>query len=204
VVRGFGTAIMHGTATAVASVVIQILVTKRERLKFHYLLIGLAAGFLIHSVFNNYYLPPLIQTVLQFCLLPFLIFQLFSFSEKSLRNWMEEESQSEFELLRMIKIGEFKSTRTGRYLLSIKNRFEPEVIFDMLAYIQLYLELSIKAKGLLMIKEAGFEHETGDEIKPKLDELQFLSKSIGKTGMKILSPIIKKSNKDSWKLNLLK
>lgn len=204
VVRGFGTAMMHGTATAVASVVIQILVTKREKMKFHYLLVGLAAGFLIHAVFNNYYLPPLIQTVLQFSLLPFVVFQIFSVSEKVLRKWMEEESHTEFETLRMIKAGEFKSTRTGRYILSIKNRFDPVVIFDMLAYIQLYLELSIKAKGLLMMREAGFESETNDDIKPKLEELQFLSKSIGKTGMKILSPIIKKSNKDLWKLNLLK
>lgn len=203
-IRGLGTAIMHGTATAISAVISQNLISKREIVKSDYLVLGLAIGFLIHAIFNNFFLPPLFQTVLQISLLPLIVIQIFTKSEKSLRNWMEEQSSSEFELLRMIKKGDFKSTRAGKYILSIKSRFTPEVILDMLAYIQLNIELSIKAKGILLMKEAGFEPEKEEEIKSLLNELDFLSKSIGKTGMRTLSPIIRLSGKDIWKLNLLK
>lgn len=203
-IRGLGTAIMHGTATAISAVISQNLISKREIVKSGYLVLGLAIGFLIHAVFNNFFLPPLFQTILQISLLPLIVIQIFTKSEKSLRNWMEEQSSSEFELLRMIKKGDFKSTRAGKYILSIKSRFTPEVILDMLAYIQLNIELSIKAKGILLMKEAGFEPEKEEEIKSLLNELDFLSKSIGKTGMRTLSPIIKLNGKELWKLNLLK
>lgn len=204
VIRGFGTAIMHGTATAVAAVVAQNLISRKEKVKIQYIVTGLLSGFFIHAIFNNFFLSPLLQTVLQISLLPLIIIRIFTSSEKTLRNWMEEQSQSEFELLRMIRKGEFKTTRACKYILSIKNRFTPEVIVDMLAYIQLHLELSIKAKGLLLMKEAGFDNKKENELKGMLSELNFLSKSIGKTGMRTLTPIINLSSKDIWKLNLLK
>jgi hypothetical protein len=66
------------------------------------------------------------------------------------------------------------------------------------------LELSIKAKAQLLMKETGFNPQKESEIENMLSELEFLSKSIGKTGMRTLAPIIKLSGKDIWKLNLLK
>jgi hypothetical protein len=57
---------------------------------------------------------------------------------------------------------------------------------------------------MLLMKEAGFDPKKEDEIIFLLDELKFLSKSIGKTGMRTLMPIIIMNNKDLWKLNLLK
>ena len=204
IIRGFGTAIMHGTSTAVAAVVAQNFISKGEKVKFHYLLAGITCAILIHSVFNSFLLSPLVQTVLQVSLLPVIVVKIFTNSEKSLRNWMEEQSGTEFELLRMIKKGEFKTTRAGKYILAIKNQFDPEVIVDMLAYIQLHLELSIKAKGILLMKETGFDTGKEEELTAQLNELKFLSNSIGKTGIRTLAPVIDLNNKDLWKLNLLK
>jgi hypothetical protein len=68
---------------------------------------------------------------------------------KKLREWMEIEHLSEVELLSMIKEGEFGSTKSGMYLLHIKDRFAPEVVFDMLNYVRI-LELSVKAKSVLL------------------------------------------------------
>ena len=98
----------------------------------------------------------------------------------------------------------FKNLAVGKYLSSIKNRFSTEVMIDILAYIQLHLELSLKAKGILMMKEAGFVPTINEEIKTMLVELDYLYKSIGKTGMSVLKPLIKISKKDLWKINLLK
>ncbi len=204
IIRGFGTAIMHGTSTAIAAVVAQNLISKAEKIKYFYILAGLFSGILIHAVFNSFMFSPLIQTVLQISLLPLIAVRIFTLSEKSLRNWMDEQYDSEFELLRMIRKGEFKTTRAGKYILSIKDKFKPEIILDMLAYIQLHLELSMKAKGLLLMKETGFDFKKEEELKAQLSELKFLSKSIGKTGIRTLIPIINLNNKDLWKLNLLK
>ncbi len=204
IVRGFGTAIMHGTATSISAVVAQNLISRTEKTKFYYLLGGLLCGILIHVVFNSFLLPPLTETILQICLLPVIVTTIFTRSEKSLRNWMELQFESEVELLMMIKKGEFKSTRAGKYILSVKDKFDPIVVVDMLAFIRLYIELSIKAKGLLLMQETGFDFQKDEELQEMLKELKFLSTSIGKTGIRTLKPVININTKDLWKLNLLK
>ncbi|MEI6050379.1 MAG: TorF family putative porin [Bacteroidota bacterium] len=73
-----------------------------------------------------------------------------------LQKWLEIEFNSEVELLNMIRKGEFRLAITGSYLLSVEERFAPGTIVDMYCYIGLYLELSIKAKLNLMLKENDF------------------------------------------------
>ena len=204
IIRGLGVAIMHGAATSMAAVITQNIIGKKQGVKLGYLFGGLLTGFSIHIVFNNFLLSPLVQTILQISLLPVIVLLIFSKSETALRNWMESQFESEIELLMMIRKGQFKTTQAGEYILSIRNRFDPLVIVDMLAYIQLYLELSIKAKGLLLLQETGFDLRKDEELKARLNELKILSKNIGKTGMRTLMPIINIRTTDLWKLNLLK
>ncbi|MDP2301557.1 MAG: PrsW family glutamic-type intramembrane protease [Ignavibacteria bacterium] len=203
IIRGFGTAIMHGTATGIAAVVSQNFIGKKLKMRLDYLLYGLLSGILIHSIFNNFLLSPLLQTLLQISLLPIFIIVVFSKSESSLKSWLVEQFDSEVNLLLMIKKGEFKTTRAGEYLISIKERFPQEVLVDILGYIKIYLELSIKAKGILLMKEAGFDVNKDDELKAQIQELKALSKSIGATGLITLSPILKTNKKDLWKMNHL-
>ncbi len=203
-IRGLGTAVMHGTAVSVTAVIVQYYISKYEKIKLLNVFSGLFTGVFIHSLFNSSFIPAFTMTLLQIIILPMIILSVFGISEKHLKGWMESQFDSEFELLQMIRKGEFKSTRAGKYIISIKNRFEPEVLVDMMAYIQLYLELSIKAKGMLLMQETGFEPEKSSELKENLDELNFLSKSIGRAGMLTLMPILRMKKKDLWKINFLK
>jgi hypothetical protein len=60
--------------------------------------------------------------------------------------------------------------------------------YDLLCYLRLHTELSIRAKGLLMMRESGFVNKTGEETKAKLEEMKFLENSIGTTGKLAISP----------------
>ena len=75
-------------------------------------------------------------------------------------------------------------------------------MFDLLCYIRIYLELSIRAKTNLMLKESGFPVKN-DDVKDKLNELKYLTKNIGKAGLLAISPILRMNKKDVWKLNQL-
>jgi len=203
IIRGFGTAIMHGATTGIVSIVAQTFISKYGS-SVKYLLLALIPGIIIHSLFNFFIFTPFIQTVLQIVSLPIIIYFVFSKSESLLKEWMESQFESEFELLQKMKLGRIDDTRVGKYIMQIKDQFPAEVIFDMLAYIQLYTELSIKAKGLLLMKESGFPVEKDEELTNKLKELNYLSSHIGKTGMRTLFPVINIKNIDLWKLEWLK
>ena len=203
IIRGFGTAFMHGGCTALlALMLINSKNTEASFLKHSF--IAFIAIYLIHSAFNHFYVHPLLQTVGIIVLLPLIFILIFNRNEKQLQHWLEMEFSSEIELLQMINKGQLSETRAGEYLTSLKTRFSPEIIVDMYCYIRLYLELSIKAKRNLMLRENGFPMIQEDDIEDKLQELHVLKKQIGKVGEITLAPLIRMNYRDLWKLSLLK
>lgn len=109
-------------------------------------------------------------------------------------------------MLSSIRKGAFSDTPPGQYLLSIKEQFQPDTVLDMYCYISLFLELSLTAKGRLMMNEAGIPpkpltEEQKQDIRSKVQELKQLKRNIGPTGVIALKPIIGQTNVDEWLVN---
>jgi protease PrsW len=202
IIRGFGTAFMHGGCTALLALML-INAKNLETSYLKHICIAFIATYLIHSAFNHFYVHPLLQTAGIIVLLPLIFILIFNRNEKQLQQWLEMEFSSEIELLQLINKGQFSGSRAGEYLASLKSRFSPEVIVDMYCYIRLYLELSIKAKRNMMLRENGFPIIQESDIQVKLQELQALKKQIGKVGEITLAPLIRMNYRDLWKLSLL-
>jgi hypothetical protein len=202
IIRGFGTAIMHGGCTALLAVIILGGISRKSSSSWN-IIIAFFTAYTIHSLFNHFSIDPVIQTLGISIILPSLLILIFKFNENQLKNWLEIEFNSEVEMLTMIKKGSFKSTRPGEYLASLKSRFSGETILDMYCFISLYLELSIIAKRNVMLKETGFSPIIENGIMDKLKELNHLKRNIGKVGELTLSPLIKLKYRDLWKLNTL-
>ncbi|MBU1369570.1 MAG: PrsW family intramembrane metalloprotease [Bacteroidetes bacterium] len=201
--RGFGTAMMHGGCTALFAMIILDGINRNKPLVVAFFP-GLITGFLIHSVFNHFFLNPFLQTAVTFIVLPLIFVVMFQKSNAMLQNWLEIEFNSEVEMLRMIRQGNISHTKAGNYLISLKQHFSPEVLVDLYCYFSLYLELSIKAKRNLMLKENGFPLIEEADIIEKLMEVKLLRKQIGKLGELALQPLVRMNHRELWKLNLLK
>jgi hypothetical protein len=157
----------------------------------------------IHSIFNHFLLPPVVTTIAQLITLPLVMTAIFSYSEKNLRNWLELGMDSDVKLLEYILTGNITETKIGRYLQSLKRKFPGEVVADMLSFLRIHLELAIRAKGVLLLRNAGFRADLDPEIKEKFIELKFLEKNIGTTRKLALSPILHTSTRDLWQLYLV-
>ncbi len=200
ILRGFGTAVMHGGCTAVFAIIL-IGGRIRDRKPLPVFIVALAVAILIHSGYNHFYIDPVIQTLGIITLFPLFFVFVFRHNINQMGDWLESEFSSEIDLLKMINKGEFTSTKAGEYLLSIKEQFSKEVIFDMYCYLRIYLELSIKAKSNIMLKESGIDIPADPQVKDKLAELRILRRSIGKVGELVLSPLIKMNYRNLWKIN---
>jgi RsiW-degrading membrane proteinase PrsW (M82 family) len=202
IIRGLGTSVMHGGCTALFALMI-IGAESRYASKVFNFVLALGVAYIIHSLFNHFYVNPTIQTVGIIIVLPVLFIIIFNLNEKQLQDWLEIEFANEIELLNMINKGQFKTTKAGEYLSSLKSKFKGEVIFDMYCYISIYLDLSIKAKRNIMLKESNFPPFIEPDINNKLTELKQLRKQIGKTGELTLAPLIRMNYRDLWKLKTL-
>jgi protease PrsW len=203
VVRGFGTAIMHGGVTAIFAIASQTLTERSMKADLVRYLPGLAAAVILHSLFNHFVLPPVLMTLSVLCLLPPLLYLVFRKSARHTHEWLELDFDADTLLLQQINEGEFAATKTGRYLHDLKSRFAGAVVVDMLCYLRLYTELALRAKGMLLMRENGLEVSVGERTQEKFVELAYLERSIGKTGILAMSPFLHMTRKDLWQLYVL-
>lgn len=204
VIRGFGTAIMHGGTTAILAMIAVTIYEKRPTSGLCIFLPGYLAAVALHSGFNYLLLRPVLATLAMLGVLPFAIYCVFQHSERSLRDWLDSDLDSKVELLQSITAGTFLNSKAGRYLSSLRERFRGEDLADMLCYVRLHGELALRAKGVLLMRESGMDELPMDaEMRDSLAELAQLEKAIGKTGVLALRPLIMSTGKDLWQLRLL-
>lgn len=203
VVRGFGTAIMHGGTTAIFAVAGRALISQRKELGPAAYIPGLVIAAVTHSVFNHFPFSPITTTLGVLVCLPLLMTIVFRQSERSVEAWLDVGFDADTELLELINSGGFSESRVGEYLHTLKKRFEGPIVADLLCYLRLHVELALRAKGLLMMRESGFEVTADEETKAKLEEMKYLEGSIGQTGKLALSPFLQMSRKDLWQFYVL-
>ena len=203
IIRGFGTAIMQGGCTAILAILLFAGINRSQNAALA-LIPGLITAILLHSGFNHLLAYPLLLTIFIVVFMPVVFLLIVSRSKDRLQQWLEIEFNSEVELLGMIQKGNFRSTKAGEYLVFVKTRFAPETVVDMYCYIALYLELSIKAKRNVMLRENGFPVIIEPDLQEKMKELGLLRKQIGKVGELALSPLIRMNYRSLWKINQLK
>lgn len=203
VARGFGTAIMHGGATAVLGILAKNLYDRKSDLGILMALPGLLMAIAIHSLYNHFILPAVYSAILIMVSFPIIITAVYKQSEKATKHWLGVGFDSDQELLELIITGNLSDSRIGRYLHSLKDRFKGEIVADMLCLLRIHLELSIRAKGILMMKESGFKPVPDPMVKAKFEEMKYLEKSIGATGQLAIMPFLHTNNRDLWQLHML-
>lgn len=203
VVRGFGTAMMHGGTTAIVGMTAKVLADRRQTESPLTIVPGVVAAFALHSLFNHFVLTPAMSTVVIVLVLPPLMVIVFSQSERVLQQWLGSGFDLEADLLKTIHEPGFTDSRPGRYLQSLREHFEGPVLADMLCYLRLRAELSLRAKGILMLRENGLPVRRDAETAAKLAELRYVKSSIGRTGELALAPILPQTRHDIWQLQIL-
>ena len=203
IIRGFGTALMHGGATAIFSVAARALLENRPTLSWRIWLPGLMAAIFVHSLFNRMLSKPILATVVILVVLPLLLGWIYKVGEGRMRRWLGHGFDRDTELLALIKEGQVRETPLGRYLVSLRDSFRPDNVGDMLCLLRLQAELSIRAKGILLLREHGLKPKDDPELKAKLEEVRHLEGNIGKTGLLALRPVCRWKGADRWQRHLL-
>ena len=202
-VRGFGTAIMHGGATAIFAMVGLAMLDRQGRAGLRAFVPGYAIAAVLHSAFNHFFLSPRLSTLGVAIVMPVLLYVVFERSEKALGQWLGTGFDADTEMLELINSGKLSDSRVGRYLTTLKESFKGPVVADLLCYVRLHTELALRAKGVLMMRENGFDVPIDQVTRDKFTEMRYLEGSIGRTGLLAIQPMLHMSHKDLWQLYML-
>ena len=203
IVRGFGTAIMHGGTTAIFAMMGLAILEQERRAALFAFLPGFALAVVLHSAFNHMYVSPKFSTLAVLVVLPPILWAVFRRSDRAVSDWLGQGFDADAQMLETIDSGSFPDSATGKYLHTLKRRFHGPVVADLLCYLRLHTELALRAKGVLMMRENGFEIPVDDETRARFTELRYLQKSIGRTGLLAIHPMLHMSHKDLWQLYVL-
>jgi RsiW-degrading membrane proteinase PrsW (M82 family) len=203
IVRGFGTALMHGGATAILGITSKSIADRTSSDRLRVFLPGMLIAIVIHSFYNHFFFHPMMSTLLILVILPVVMRFVFRESEKGLRAWLHVGFDSDQELLRTMTSGNLSTTPVGVYLQSLHSKFPTDVVVDMLCYLRLHVELTIQAKGILLMRQAGFEVPPDPSVREKFIELRTLARNIGQTGKLAILPFLHTSGRELWQLHML-
>lgn len=207
IMLGFEAAVMHiGCSSLLAY---GLIIAKQETSLHSYTVRNLGVVFVfaititIHIIHNVVPIPPIILTSVLVVYFILSKRHIFKKNEKVIHKWIDQCLNNDVALLASIRKGELTRTNAGKYLLSIKDAFSPEVFFDLCCFITEYLELSITAKSNLLLRQSGFPVQQDEQTKTRIAELKALRQHIGKAGVQAVSPIVDIEDVDRWAVEAL-
>ena len=200
VIRGFGTAAVHAATMAIFGIVSKRISEEYTSEKLHIFVPGFAIAVVIHSLFNHFLFSPVWTTLILLVFLPLVVVMIFERSERATRHWLGVGFDADQELLIILTTGLITESRIGKYLESLQSRFPGGVVADMFCLLRINTELALRAKGILMMQQAGIKVTDDPEIRDKIAEMKYLEKSIGKTGKLAILPFMHRSSRDYWQL----
>lgn len=201
--RGLGTAIMHGSATALFALLGKALSDRWEQIGLLAFAPGLLIAVAVHAAYNQLDVSPLLKTAALLVAMPLLLMAAFEYSERATRDWLASGFDGELVMLESMRRDAVAHTAVGRYLDALRSRFEPIVVADLFCLLTIHLELSLRAKGQLMARAHGIELPVDESLRANLEELRFLEKSVGPTGCLAILPLRRQSRRDLWQVLLL-
>ena len=202
--RGLEVALIHMGCSAIVAAALMFAVRMAERIRS-----GLAvkrgdmamAVFLLiiapvlHVLHNALHFDPLIQFVCIFASLAGLLIWTYQYDGDMIHRWLDRGLDKQVALMMDIQQGHLGETKTGQFLLSIKENFPAEVYFDIICYVQLYIELAVAAKSRFMTREAGLDEPLDEAARSRYREqyaeFKDLEKALGKSARMTVAPVVK-------------
>ncbi len=202
--RGLEVALIHMGCSAIVAAALMFAVRldgrRRAKLEIKRKDVWMAAFLLLaapalHVAHNTFHFNPFMQFLAVFGTMAGLLVWTYQYDGDMIHRWLDKGLDKQVDLFRAIQEGNLSQTKTGEFLLSVKDSFAPEVFFDVICYVKLNVELSIAAKSRFMLREAKLdlplEEEQARNILAQYEEYRLLEKRLGQSARITIAPVVK-------------
>jgi RsiW-degrading membrane proteinase PrsW (M82 family) len=209
-VRGLGTAVMHGATTALLAATAHELGERSLRKQggqlFNplWLLPGYLLASLAHLVFNQFPSHPMEVMIVTMVLAPIMLIGIMRLGEGETRQWLMEESEAHRRWLEEWQSGGFPADDSGQRIKALMARVKPEQAALIRDYCLIKSELVLAAEEELMDGDRDLDEDYADRLRAAFARLEEVKQAIGRLGYAALSRRLPFSNNDEWELSELK
>jgi RsiW-degrading membrane proteinase PrsW (M82 family) len=210
-VRGLGTAVMHGTTLAILAAIAHELAERETRESagdFDFNLLWFLPGYLIavalHTTFNQFPDRPMLAMMGAVIFAPVAILAFFHFGTAEAERWLVTECAAHQSQLEALKAGQWPEGPSGKRIAALADKVAPENAKRIRRYWELQALLVVEAEKAMMEEAAGDVSFDKDEVRAAFAELEGLRRALGRSTYTALKALLPFSRNDYWEVSELR
>lgn len=210
-VRGLGTAVMHGTTLALLGAVAHEFAERETRDAagdFNFSLLWFLPGYLIavaiHTAFNQFPDRPMTAMIGAAVFAPVAVMAIFHFGTTEAQRWLVAECQEHSVQLAALRDGKWPEGLAGKKIAALADRLDPEAAKRVRRYWELQAWLVVQAEETMMEEAAGNLSVDEAEVRAAFAELAGLRRALGKSTSAALRALLPFSRNDYWEVSELR
>ena len=209
-VRGLGTAVMHGTTLAILAAIAHELAereTRRAASEYAFnpwwFVPGFLAAVAIHTAFNQFPDRPMLAMLGTLLMAPVALMAIFRFGSAEAQTWLLAERDTHRAHLETLRQGQFPDDASGRRLAALAGRSGTTTGERIREYCEVLTGLVVAAEDALA-RQSSDQHRVEIDASDGFARLARLEHDLGRSTLSALKPLLPFSRNDYWELSELK
>ena len=206
IVRGLGTAVMHGTTAAVLAAIAHRLAVRElhhEAHDFHFRLWWFVPAYLaavaIHTLFNQFPSQPLLAMLVTMLVAPFTLMAILRLGTTKARQWLAAEEEAHRALLKKLEAGVFPDKPGWRRIDEMVERAGPQTGALIREYVTVLTRLILTEEEVLL-KQSGDTHRVETDGRVLSKRLHDLRRELGSVTIHAVTSLLPFSRSDYWEV----
>jgi len=210
-VRGFGTAIMHGTTLAVLAALAHEFAERETRSAagdYDFSLLWFVPGYglavALHTGFNQFPDQPMIAMMAAILVAPVVIIAILNLGTAEAQRWLVAESAEHRAQLDELRAGRWPTGAAGEKVASLAGRLDHESAKRIRRYWEVQAGLVVEAEEAMLEEAAGDAQFDAGQVRAAFTELDQLKTALGRSTFAALQALLPFSRNDLWEVAELK
>jgi RsiW-degrading membrane proteinase PrsW (M82 family) len=206
-VRGFGTAVMHGATLAVLAAIAHEFAERETReaasdfnFRLWWFVPGYLAAVALHTAFNQFPDRPLIAMLGAIIAAPLLLIGIFHFGTREAERWLVAEMAEHRAALEALRSGRWPDGPSGEKIAALASRMDSEGARRIRRYWEIQTWLVTEAEETMMEEATGDAVFNPAEVRAAFAELDGLKRALGRSTLAALQALLPFSRNDQWEV----
>lgn len=210
-VRGIGTAVMHGTTLAIFAASAHEFAERESResagqFDFHlrWFIPGYLAAVALHTLFNQFPDRPLVAMIGAMLVAPIALVAILNFGTSEAQAWLTAEYAAHKTALEALDAGKWPEGRASAPIAALAQRLGPGPAGKIRDYWRTLSWLVVEAEEAMIEESAGDVAFDRSKTAAAFADLARLRGELGKSGFAALKPLLPFSRNDYWEVSELR
>lgn len=206
-VRGFGTAIMHGTTLAALAAIAHEFAERETRgaaSDYDFSLLWFVPGYgvavALHMAFNQFPDRPMVAMMGAILIAPVALVAILSLGTAEAQQWLAAECGEHRAQVEALSAGRWPEGPAAQKVATLANRFDAETVKRIRRYWELQAWLVAEAEETMLEEAAGDAEFDVDQIRSTIAELAGLKAALGRSTFTALQALLPFSRNDYWEV----